>query len=268
MSLLDCFDRLAIIHLPDRRDRLVALRLELSRIGIDIGCSKVSIPKAPMPEAANGFPSRGVYGNFLSHLEIIESAYRDGLNSVWVLEDDAIFSRRMKSEQQAFTRYLRAGEWDLFYIGHSIAKGLPVSPTGLLCFSERFMWAHCYAVHRRIMPRLIEYLRSTIDRDAGHPDGGKMYINSAYFLFRKFNPDVISIVSSPRLSVQKGSPSSLHTVHWYDRNFATRILVEFTRGNRDETWRRGWLSIGSKGHPYLDFTASTWPSAMSGYPID
>ena len=44
-----------------------------------------------MPETSNGFASRSVYGSFLSHLEIIGSAYRDGLDTVWILEDDAIF---------------------------------------------------------------------------------------------------------------------------------------------------------------------------------
>ena len=88
MGILDYFDRLAIIHLPDREDRFRALGRELSRIGIDIKCSKVSIPDPPMPETSNGFTSRGVYGSFLSHLEIIESAYRDGLDTVWVLEDE------------------------------------------------------------------------------------------------------------------------------------------------------------------------------------
>ena len=82
MGILDYFDRMAIIHLPDREDRFRALRAELSRIGIDINDPKVVIPHAPMPESANGYKSRGVYGSFLSHLEILEAAYRDGLETV------------------------------------------------------------------------------------------------------------------------------------------------------------------------------------------
>src|ERR1700691_3754585 len=101
MGVLDYFDRLAVVHLPDREDRYRALKHELSRIGIDIECSKVIIPDPPMPESANGFTSRGVYGSFMSHLEIIEGAYRDGLATVWVLEDDAIFSKKFKKQQTA-----------------------------------------------------------------------------------------------------------------------------------------------------------------------
>src|SRR3984885_1992740 len=105
MGILDYFDRLAIIHLPERRDRLVALTHELSTVGIDIAGPKVILPTPPMPESSYGFTSRGVYGNFQSHLEIIESAYRDGLDTVWILEDDAIFSRRFRTQQAAMAGY-------------------------------------------------------------------------------------------------------------------------------------------------------------------
>jgi glycosyl transferase, family 25 len=273
MSILNYFDRLAIIHLPERQDRFLALRRELSRIGIDINDSKVRIPDAPVPESANGFPSKGVYGNFLSHLDILESAYRDGLNSVWVMEDDAIFSRRFRIGQQRTADYLRASEWDMFFIGHSISQGLPTSPTGLLRFSGPFLWAHSYAVHRRVMLRLIEYLRQTIDRNVGHPDGGKMYIDAAHCLFRKFNPDVVCVVSSPRLSVQKGSPSSLNSAPWYDRNVAAHFLVTRAREVRDEIWRQGWLPARSAdSSDYgLDFKSSpapVWPGVLSNDPAN
>ena len=65
VGFFDYFDRLAIVHLPARKDRFRALSRELSRIGIDIHGSKVSTPDPPMPETSNGFTSRGVYGNFL-----------------------------------------------------------------------------------------------------------------------------------------------------------------------------------------------------------
>jgi glycosyl transferase family 25 len=116
MGILDYFDRLAIIHLPDRDDRLRALTKELARIGVDIDSPKVTIPDPPMPETSNGFTSRGVYGSFLSHVEIIENAYRDGLDTVWVLEDDAIFSRRFRNQQQRIASHLRDHKWDLCFL--------------------------------------------------------------------------------------------------------------------------------------------------------
>jgi glycosyl transferase, family 25 len=271
MGILDYFDRLAIIHLSDRDDRLRALTRELSKIGIDIDSPKVTIPNPPMPETPNGFHSRGVYGSFLSHLEIIEKAYRDGLDTVLVLEDDAIFSRRFRSQQQLISNHLRDHEWDLCFIGHSVLKELPHSATGLLRFSGPFIWAHSYAVHRRVMPRLIEYLRQNEERETGHPEGGKMYIDAAFFLFRQLNPDVICIVSSPCLSVQKGSPSSLNPTR-YGKDSGPRFLLNLGRAMRDECWRLGWMRIDGPqdvlvdGFKLTSSPAQVWPAAKAGRP--
>jgi GR25 family glycosyltransferase involved in LPS biosynthesis len=262
--LFDYVDRLAIIHLPERDDRLRALTRELSGIGIDIRSVKVDVPRPPRPETPGGFTSRGVHGNFLSHLEIIENAYRDGLDTVWVLEDDAIFSRTFQSRQTGIATCLRENDWDLCFIGHSVWKELPDSPTGLLRFSGPFVWAHSYLVHRRIMPRLIEYLRHSMEREPGDPQGGKIYIDAAFFFFRQFNPDVICIVSSPCLSIQKGSSSSLSPGR-YDRHSGARVLLNLIRSLRDELWRRGRTQVNGpqnlldKNFKLTSPPAQVWP---------
>jgi len=69
MNLYEYFDRISIIHLPERTDRYDALSKEVRRLDIDIAGSKVDIPYALRPEDANWFPSLGVYGSYLSHLE-------------------------------------------------------------------------------------------------------------------------------------------------------------------------------------------------------
>jgi glycosyl transferase family 25 len=265
MGLLNYFDRLAIIHLPDREDRLRALTKELRACGIDINDPKVVIPHAPMPATANGFRSRGVYGSFLSHLEILEAAYKDGLETVWTIEDDAIFSKKFRLQQERIASYLRENEWDLCFIGHSggiDGEGIPESPTGLMRYSGPFIWAHSYAVHRRIMPRLIEFVRSSSEREEGHPEGGKIYIDAAYFFFRQFNPDVVSIVSSPCLSVQKGSESSLNARKIHDRIFGVRSLANLARAIRDECWRQGWLRIHGPQDVLSDSFKVTSPPAQ------
>ncbi len=271
MGVLTYFDRLAIVHLPARQDRFRALSRELSRIGIDINDPKVSIPDPPMPETANGFASRGVYGSFLSHLEIIESAYHDGLETVWVLEDDAIFSRRFNNQQTKIGQHLRTNVWDMLFIGRSGCKGLPDSPSGLLQFSGPFIWAHCYAVHRRIMPQLIEYLRKSIERPSGHPEGGKMYIDACYFFFRQFNPGMICVVSSPCMSVQKGSPSSLGSSSRLQKYPGAGPILKIARGVRDECWRQGWIQIDGPQNVLADDfqvksrSAKTWPGQTAVY---
>ena len=126
MTLYEYFDRIAIIHLPERRDRFESLSAELRGMGVDIRQPKVQIPHAPRPSDENGFPSRGVYGNFLSHLGILRQAWKDGLQTIWVLEDDAIFSRRMCREQAGLVERLKQCDWDLCFFGHCVvaSKGL------------------------------------------------------------------------------------------------------------------------------------------------
>src|SRR6185437_11361769 len=107
----------------------------------------VTIPAAPRPSDSFGFASRSVYGNFLSHLGILEQAEADGLQSVLILEDDAIFSRAFNlNRQNIIARHLASNEWQELFIGHSITTGLPILPSGLARFKGNFIWSHCYAV--------------------------------------------------------------------------------------------------------------------------
>lgn len=238
--LIQYFDRAYIIHLPERHDRFRALRRELRWIGVDINDDKVRVPDAPRPSDANGFASRGVYGSYLSHLGILQEALREGLKTVWVLEDDAVFKRRLcfHREQSRIVETLSTSIWDLCYLGHSLRQELRGMPAGLVAYSGPFMWAHCYAVHTRILPRLVAYLEQVIIRQPGHSEGGRMYIDGAYTLFRRLNPDVVSLVSNPCLSAQKGSPSGLAHGHWYDRYRVLRPFLSVARKAKGECWKR------------------------------
>jgi GR25 family glycosyltransferase involved in LPS biosynthesis len=244
MTLLEYFDRISIIHLPQREDRYRALAKELQRLEAAITDPKVAIPDAPMPTDAYGFTNKGVYGNYLSHLEILKSAQRDKLQSVWILEDDAIFSHRFVRDQAKIAGFLASNEWDICFFGHSLTKELDSLPRGLPRYSGPFYWAHCYAVHSRILPRLIDYMEDNLMRPGGHPLGGKAYIDAAFTLFRKFNPDVVALVANPVMSVQRGSRSSLHNRRWYDRLVMIQPVIYAARAMRDEFWRWTGLTFG------------------------
>ena len=55
MRLIDYFERLYIIHLPERTDRYHALSRELAAIGVAIEGPKVRLPPPPRPQESNGF---------------------------------------------------------------------------------------------------------------------------------------------------------------------------------------------------------------------
>lgn len=240
MRLIDYFERLYIIHLPERTDRYHALSRELAAIGVDITGPTVYLPPPPRPQEANGFHSIGVYSNFIRHLGILKECQKDGVERVWILEDDAIFRRQLRreDEQEKIIKRLEQDDWDLCYIGHAIEREILRSyPTGLVPYKDRFHYAHCYCVHARVLPQLVDYFEETLLNPPGHPRGGRLFIDGAYNLFRHFHPEVVCLVSNPNLSSQKGSPSSLATSNWYDRTAAAKPLVAAGRMIRDELWR-------------------------------
>jgi glycosyl transferase, family 25 len=247
MTLVDYFDRTCIINLPERPDRLRVIRKELRRCGGDDHPEKVQVPHAPKPDDANGFASRGVYGSYLSHFTILKDALRDGLQTVWILEDDATFSHRMVRDQARIVESLRGNPWDMCFFGHSLHRELRGMPRGLIRHTAGFRWAHCYAIHSRVLPRLIAYLEENMNSPPGGPRGGKMYIDPAYSFFRRLNPDVVSLVANPVMSVQRGSVSSLADSRWYDRSKPLVPLIALARSARDELWR--WTGLHLASHP-------------------
>ena len=90
---------------------------------------------------------------------------------------------------------------------------------------------------------MIGYLKETMEHPAGHPRGGKMYIDGAFSMFRDIFPRVQVLVANPCLSVQRGCPSSLSNARWYDNVRAIREIAQGARLVRDEIWRRRVRSL-------------------------
>lgn len=245
--LLEFFDRLYIINLPERVDRYEAMRLELAAIGIPIEHPKVFRMLGQWPESPNGFTSLGVYGNFMSHLRILRDAHASGLRNIWILEDDAIFRTRLRAPelQSDLVARLREGQWDLCYLGHRISasrlESLPRLPLVPFPSDEEFLWAHCYAVSEHGQSLLLPYLEETLVNPPGDPRGGRMYIDGALNMFRRFHPEAVTWVSSPNLSSQKGSVSNLAQRRIYDSIRPLQPIVSRLRGMRDQAWRQGLL---------------------------
>ena len=245
-SLEDFFDRIYVINLPSRPDRLASIRGEMSKLGVTDLDAKLFVPEAPICDDPGGFPSKGVRGNFLSHLQNIEDAHQNGFERILVLEDDAIFrSRLCTPEYQDFVlSHVEAHDWSMWFPGHFLAShprgaSKPVYPS-----TAGFMWAHCYAVHRRGMEPLRDYLRLVIERPAGHPEGGSMYIDAALSHFRKQYTEHICLVSNPVLSIQKSSDTNLGYTQNALHTGSVPWIKNVLRDAKDEFWRRTGVRIG------------------------
>lgn len=227
-----------IINLPEHLNRRRDILGELRRLGLEEDDPKISIPYAPKPIDPDGFYSRGVHGNFLSHLNILKDARNKQYKRILILEDDALLSRRLVLEQHILVKQLKALKWDLCFLGHSLTEQLLKSRLPLVETRQEFMWMHCFMVDIGVYDRLIQYLEQTLNRSPGHPDGGRMYIDGAYNMFRRHNADVITFLANPSLSIQRGGPSSLGIRKWYDKRPFLRHFIKGLRVIRDEAWRR------------------------------
>ena len=101
-----------------------------------------------------------------------------------------------------------------------------------------FTWAHAYAVQAESLPELITWLETTLSRPAGHPEGGRMYIDGAYYHYRATESSKVCLVSNPALSIQKGSDSSLGPLKQPGRLHLQDYQKHIARTLRDEFWRR------------------------------
>lgn len=248
------FDCVYVINLPSRKDRLDALKIEIKKIGLCEPHIEVRVPYAPIVDDPGGFPSTGVYGNFLSHLGIIRDVRERGLTRALVLEDDAIFRSELRSwsRQEELLEALARGDWrvgsdgssegaadwGMWFLGHRLRKELKGAKRPLAATTLPFNWAHCYAVNKPVLDDLIDYLDLTMQRPAGHPDGGKMYIDGAFAHFRKKYTNYPCLVSNPVHSIQKGSDSNLAKAKKYYLIRSGGATLKAMRGVRDEIWRR------------------------------
>ncbi len=249
-GLAGFFDRVYLIHLPERVDRYVHLKRELAEIGLPIDSAQVTFMEGQWPESPNGFASLGAYGNFMSHLRILREAHALGLEHVWIMEDDVIFRRMLRSPElqaQVVSRLAR-DDWHLAYIGHKIAPkqllelrgpGSARSAVEMIVFPPQleFLWAHCYGVSRQGIEMLLPYLEETLVNPPLHPRGGRMYIDGALNLFRQWHPEAVTLVSAPNLSSQKGSVSSLAQRKAYDQIGSLQPVMRMVRGVRDDLWK-------------------------------
>jgi Glycosyltransferase family 25 (LPS biosynthesis protein) len=210
MNVLASFDKIYIINLPERTDRLRSIERELGGLGSKVPLGNIVVFPAVRPAEPAGFPEIGWRGCFLSHLGILKKARGDGLSNVLILEDDALFTNAFLKSQKALSIAMRECEWDFLYLGHTIS----LQSNGgdcLVPYHGIILTTHCYAVNGRILERLIlfleEYARE-VSRCRPVTDHG---IDGVLSLFREKNRDIVTLISSPSLVTQSASrPNIVH----------------------------------------------------------
>src|SRR5689334_19544170 len=141
-TLLDCFGAIAIINLPERRDRRREMNAELKRRGLAVDGGSVHFFPALRPGAVGDWPSIGARGCFLSHLGVLKRARERRDSSVLILEDDCEFEPCVDGTVEALAQALPQSGWGIAYVGHKEDVG--DAPVGTWLQTDRPIGlAHC-----------------------------------------------------------------------------------------------------------------------------
>lgn len=221
-------DQTVLISLRDRTDRRLQSIEELSRLDPSVGGGSTEFLLRDRPKDAGEFESVGARGCFESHLAALRRGV--GRRNLLILEDDIRFD--LAAAPLAFRALSGDESRDIFYGGYEYFEGARHHPAqGLTPMPQRLnvMQTHCIAFSGRILPRLIAFLETLASRRAGHPDGGPMHVDGAYWHFRRQNPDVRAVMITPPVGLQRHSQSDIAPPTTLDRAPGVKMLKALRR---------------------------------------
>lgn len=233
MDLLTSFDRTFVINLAERRDRrrqtLRELRRHFSPVSVD---ERVAFHEAVRPDDAGPFRSVGARGVFLSNLEILKMAARDGLESVLVMEDDVRFTSAFRAHSSWLLDELARRHWDLLHIGYLDRSGVMAQHDErgpvLVDFAGQVSGAQCIGFRRSVFEPLIDHLETILAGEPGDRLRGPMPIDGAFNTFKWCHPEMRRLVPVPLLVDQRSSRSDI-TPKRHDRIGLLRPVLDVGR---------------------------------------
>ncbi len=248
MNIFDTFDRIYVINLPQRSDRLLETLRELHRNGLAVNDPRLHIFAAIRPQDAGPFASIGARGCYLSHLAVIREAMEAKLKNVLILEDDVSLHQFSQIPQGHLLQTIMQGDWDFAYLGHhqDLANGTNpalAQAARWQLFDGPVACAHCYALNQRVLPALVDYLSACLEREIGDPFGGPIHVDGALAMFRQRQSSCCTLLASPSLAGQRSSRSDIYPTRWFDRWPVVRNAVALYRKTRNWQRERNWLHL-------------------------
>jgi glycosyl transferase, family 25 len=235
---LNYFDQVYIINLKTRTDRRAEMAVQLESIGLDFNAPHVTLFEAVKPATAEGFPSAGARGCFMSHLEILREAKRKGLRSVLILEDDFNFAKEFIPTFERIQGVLSGTAWGMFYGSYALTEALVYSAQPCVRVDPEMgiQTTALVAINGPCMAPLIRYLEAILARPPGDPLGGPMHVDGAYCWFRQTHPEVQTWISTKTIGYQRASKTDIHRLQWFDRLTGSAWAVSLLRRLRNR-WR-------------------------------
>jgi len=230
-ALLDAFDRIVVINLASRKDRLREISEQLGRLGLSFDHSKLFRFDACRFDKPAGFPTTGTRGCFHSHMGVWQEALARGDGSVLLLEDDLDLASDIEARLPPALAQLAASDWSIFYgaVLEWESAQAPTTPIAMAQSDEPILGGHFIAMRGAALAGIGRYLSSIAQRPAGSPEGGPMHVDGAYGWFRKANPHLTTKIAVPDLGFQRSSRTDIHALGIKDRLPIIRQAVEMVR---------------------------------------
>lgn len=144
--LNDYFDRVAVINLDRRTDRMAQFESQTKDLGIDfVRYSAVD---------AQAFGIDGARACAASHRQVLADAVADGVERLFIFEDDAEFKPEFNTKFSEFVEVL-PDDWQMLYLG---SWPYSVKDIGIEGLQQTFgnITTHAYGAKREIFEALIE----------------------------------------------------------------------------------------------------------------
>lgn len=143
-------DDAVVISLPERADRLKAFMAGLPKPWPFPPIRVVPGVVAPPPPTWRTSP--GAYGCALAHVAVLEDAWRRGVESLLVLEDDAMFCQNFPQQWKSFAEAVPSS-WSMLMLGgQHHEEPLRMGRVSRCVATGR---THAYIIRARAMPLVI-----------------------------------------------------------------------------------------------------------------
>ena len=172
MTLFETFDRVYVINLPRRKERLDDF---LQKIPHDWPFRFPERYKAidgglvTPPGWWRG--GGGAWGCYKAHLRLLEDCLNDEYNSVLIFEDDAVCVDRFGEKVREFWNHL-PDDWEMLYLGGQHIQEnlrLPRKINEWVYHPFNVNRCHCYAFRgRKMLERVYKHLNSFFDWNVDH----------------------------------------------------------------------------------------------------
>lgn len=176
-NINDYFDGIYVINLDRRLDRKESMTRKLEQFGISAEFFRAYDGQLLKPFVDPNILVRrtpGYLACLLSHIEVIKNSYAKGMESILILEDDAIFHKNFSQEFEKSINQLvwqNKNDWDLFYLGgahftgnYSITgnnndmRGINDETRNSQIWDANNVWSgHAYALSRKLMKFILDY---------------------------------------------------------------------------------------------------------------